>query len=77
MSGERKTGVVKWYDADKGYGFILPDEALTTGRDLFVHASALTRSLPPLNNLTKGQQVSYEVETNRDKPCAVALAVLV
>jgi CspA family cold shock protein len=46
------TGVVKWFNADKGYGFIIPDDKTT---DVFVHASALRRS--GLADLQDGQRV--------------------
>lgn len=51
------TGVVKWYNSQKGYGFVQPDDG---GRDVFVHASAIERS--DLNMLNEGQKISYEIE---------------
>jgi CspA family cold shock protein len=54
------TGVVKWFNTQKGYGFIQPEDG---GKDVFVHASALERSgIPPLN---EGDKVSFEIEDDR------------
>ncbi len=50
------TGTVKWFNSQKGYGFIQPDEA---GKDVFVHISAVERA--GLYSLNEGQKVSYEV----------------
>jgi CspA family cold shock protein len=50
------TGTVKWFNGQKGYGFIQPDEG---GADVFVHISAVQRS--GLNGLDEGQKVSYEI----------------
>ena len=51
------TGVVKWFNGQKGFGFIQPDEG---GQDVFVHISAVERA--NLRTLNEGQKVSYEVE---------------
>jgi CspA family cold shock protein len=53
-------GTVKFFNADKGYGFIAPDEG---GGDSFVHISAVERS--GLQTLNKDQRVKYELETDR------------
>ena len=50
------TGTVKWFNEQKGYGFIQPDQG---GKDVFVHISAVERS--GLSGLAEGQKVSYEV----------------
>ncbi len=50
------TGTVKWFNSQKGYGFIQPDEG---GKDVFVHISAVERA--GLYSLNEGQKVSYEV----------------
>ncbi|NRB33713.1 MAG: cold-shock protein [Rhodobacteraceae bacterium] len=55
------TGTVKWFNTDKGYGFIQPDEG---GKDVFVHISAVERS--GLTGLKDGQKVSYEMQAGRD-----------
>ncbi|HUF44962.1 MAG TPA: cold-shock protein, partial [Aestuariivirgaceae bacterium] len=49
------TGTVKWFNSQKGYGFIQPDDG---GKDVFVHASAVERA--GLSSLNEGQKVSYE-----------------
>jgi cold shock protein len=54
------TGTVKWYNDQKGYGFIQPDNG---GKDVFVHASALERA--GMRGLAEGQKVSYDVEADR------------
>ncbi len=61
------TGTVKWFNAQKGFGFIQPDEG---GADVFVHISAVERA--GLRDLAEGQKVSYEivVDTRRGKSSA-------
>jgi CspA family cold shock protein len=54
------TGTVKWFNEQKGYGFIQPDSG---GMDVFVHVTAVERS--GLRGLQEGQKVSYELETDR------------
>jgi CspA family cold shock protein len=49
-------GTVKWFNTDRGYGFIAPEQ----GKDVFVHVSALEAS--GLQALTEGQRVEFEVE---------------
>ncbi len=51
-----QSGTVKWFNGQKGYGFIQPDEG---GADVFVHISAVQRS--GLNGLDEGQKVNYEI----------------
>lgn len=53
-------GTVKWFNEQKGYGFIAPDDG---GKDVFVHISAVERA--GLNGLGDGQKVSYELETDK------------
>jgi cold shock protein len=64
------TGVVKWFNGQKGYGFIAPDDG---GSDVFVHVSAVERAGLP--GLRDGQKISYDVETDprKGKPAAVNL----
>jgi CspA family cold shock protein len=65
------TGTVKWFNSQKGYGFIQPDEG---GNDVFVHISAVERA--GLSNLREGQKISYEIERGRNgKSSAVNLRV--
>jgi cold shock protein len=54
------TGTVKWFNAQKGFGFIKPDDG---GQDVFVHISAVERS--GLNGLNDNQKVSYELVSDR------------
>ncbi|HUN12085.1 MAG TPA: cold-shock protein [Rhabdaerophilum sp.] len=54
------TGTVKWFNEQKGYGFIQPDDG---GKDVFVHISAVQRS--GLQGLRDGQKVSYELQADR------------
>jgi cold shock protein len=63
------TGTVKWFNTQKGYGFIQPDDG---SADVFVHISAVERS--GIGYLNEGQKISYEVEKGRNgKSSAVAL----
>lgn len=63
------TGTVKFFNADKGYGFIAPNDG---GQDAFVHISAVERA--GMHTLQKDQSVSYELETDqRGKTSAVNL----
>jgi cold shock protein len=55
------TGTVKWFNSDKGYGFIAPEDG---GKDVFVHISALERS--GLSALPDNQKVSFELQESRD-----------
>jgi len=59
------TGIVKWFNSNKGYGFIQPDNG---GKDVFVHISAVERA--GLSDLREGAKVSYEVVANRGKESA-------
>jgi CspA family cold shock protein len=54
------TGTVKFFNNDKGYGFIQPDDG---SRDVFVHVSAVTSS--GLGMLSEGQRVTFEVEPDK------------
>ncbi len=54
------TGTVKWYNDQKGFGFIQPDDG---GKDVFVHATALERA--GMRGLVEGQKVTFEIETDR------------
>jgi CspA family cold shock protein len=63
------TGTVKWFNAQKGYGFIAPNDG---SKDVFVHISAVERS--GLGNLHEGQKVSFELERGQQgKTAAVNL----
>ena len=54
------TGTVKWFNDQKGYGFIQPAQG---GKDVFVHISAVERA--GMRSLQEGQKVNYEVTTDR------------
>lgn len=54
------TGIVKWYNSTKGFGFIAPDQG---GGDVFVHASAIERA--GMHSLDEGQALSYELERDQ------------
>ena len=58
-------GTVKWFNTQKGFGFIQPEEG---GADIFVHISALERS--GLRGLNDGQKVTYDVAADRGKQAA-------
>ncbi len=59
------TGTVKWFNAQKGFGFIQPSDG---SKDVFVHISAVQAA--GLATLNEGQSVSFEVVTERGKPAA-------
>ena len=62
------TGTVKWFNPDKGYGFIQPQDG---GRDVFVHITAVQAA--GLQSLNENQKVTYEVVTERGKQAAANL----
>ena len=63
-------GTVKWFNTEKGYGFIQPEDG---GKDSFVHISAVQAA--GMHTLEKDQRLSYEVESGRNgKESAVNLA---
>jgi CspA family cold shock protein len=64
-------GTVKWFNATKGFGFILPDDG---GKDVFVHITAVQTA--GLQGLKENQKVSFEVATERGKPAAINLKAL-
>jgi len=53
-------GTVKWFNSEKGYGFIQPDDG---GADVFVHVSAVEQA--GMRGLNEGQKISYEVQPDR------------
>lgn len=59
------TGTVKWFNAEKGFGFITPEDG---GKDLFVHHSAIVGS--GFKTLDEGQKVTYGVQTTPKGPSA-------
>jgi len=68
---QRKTmsiGTVKWFNAQKGFGFIQPDDA---GKDVFVHISAVEKA--GIGILREGQKVSFDIQQDRGKDAACNL----
>jgi len=65
------TGTVKWFNADKGFGFITPDEG---SKDLFVHQTDIDRQ--GYRSLDEGQKVEYESEEGDKGPKAVQVRPL-
>ena len=65
-------GTVKWFNTQKGFGFIAPD---TGGKDVFVHISSLERS--GLTGLADDQKVTFDIEAGRDgRESAINLALV-
>ena len=62
------TGTVKWFNAQKGFGFIQPQDG---SKDVFVHITAVQAA--GLNGLDEGQKVSFEVVKERGKEAAANL----
>jgi CspA family cold shock protein len=62
-----ENGTVKWFNTQKGYGFIQPEGG---GKDVFVHISAVERA--GLRELREGQRVTFEIETDRKTGKAAA-----
>lgn len=63
------TGTVKWFNIEKAFGFIIPDNA---GQDVFVHLSALK----PNDSLQEKDRVSYEIGSNKGKSCAINVKII-
>ena len=64
------TGTVKWFNAAKGFGFIVPSDG---SKDVFVHISAVERA--GLRSLNEGQKVNFEIVTERGKQAAGNLSL--
>ena len=62
------TGTVKWFNGQKGFGFIQPDDG---GKDVFVHISAVERA--GMSSLVEGQKLSFEIQSERGRSAAVNL----
>jgi CspA family cold shock protein len=61
---------VKWFNPTKGYGFVQPSDG---GKDVFVHISAVEKA--GLSSLNEGQQISYDIVSNRGKESAENIKV--
>lgn len=66
-----KTGIVKWFNPDKGYGFIALDDG---SADAFVHISEVEKA--GFNTLNENQKVEFELQENKGKMSAVNLRPL-
>jgi CspA family cold shock protein len=64
-------GTVKWFNSQKGYGFIEPSDG---GKDVFVHISAVERA--GLGTLNEGQKINYELASDRGKESAANLSLV-
>jgi CspA family cold shock protein len=62
------TGTVKWFNAQKGYGFIQPADG---SKDVFVHVTAVQQA--GMTTLAEGQRLTFEVSNERGKPAATNL----
>ena len=65
------TGIVKWFNPTKGYGFVQPDDG---GKDVFIHISKLEEK--GIANLEENQKISYETESNRGKTSATNIELI-
>ena len=57
------TGIVKWFNNQKGFGFIQPEDGGKGGKDVFVHISAVERA--GMSTLNEGQKVSFDIVADR------------
>jgi CspA family cold shock protein len=66
-----KTGTVKFFNTQKGFGFIQPEDG---SPDMFVHITAIHQA--GLNGLDEGQKVSFDIEDNRGKDTAANIKII-
>ena len=67
----KMTGLVKWFNADKGFGFITPDDG---SKDVFVHFSAIQTN--GFKTLAEGQRVEFEITNGAKGPSAANVIAL-
>lgn len=77
LNSTRLTGVIKWFDAGKGYGFIIPSE----GAEIFVHVKQLSRHIRPvapgLPLVGQGDVVDFHSGADRNgRPCAMSVRLV-
>jgi len=65
------TGIVKWFNATKGYGFIEPSDK---SKDVFIHISALEQA--KIKDLKEGQRIGYKTESNKGKISAIDIKLI-
>ncbi|ABU79502.1 RNA chaperone/antiterminator CspA [Cronobacter sakazakii] len=68
---DKMTGLVKWFNAEKGFGFITPDNG---SKDVFVHFSAIQNN--GFKTLEEGQKVSFSVESGAKGPAAANVTAI-
>ncbi len=68
-----QTGSVKWFNSEKGFGFIQPDDG---GKDVFVHFRQVNRTRPGRVELQEGQKVSFEIGQGQKGPQAENVTIL-
>lgn len=68
---DKMTGLVKWFNAEKGFGFIIPDNG---SKDVFVHFSAIQNN--GFKTLEEGQKVSFSVESGAKGPAAANVTAI-
>ncbi|MDB4876432.1 MAG: cold-shock protein [Gemmatimonadetes bacterium] len=77
LDADRITGTVKWFNDDKGYGFITPDgKESSRATDCFVHFSAIEGETRERKTLQDGARVEFEVEEGTKGPQAARVTVL-
>lgn len=69
---QRYTGSVKWFNSQKGFGFIIPDDG---GKDIFLHSTDVKNSRIDSNDLTEGCRISYSLKEHRGKISAVDVVI--
>jgi len=73
MSDKTYTGVVKFFNSKKGYGFVQPDDG---GNDVFLHVTEIERAGIDPDSVTKGTEIEYSLVEHRGKECAGKISVL-